>query len=417
MRRLVSLLSLALALHAIPASSSPAKSRYIVEFANDAAGRSTLAAHGGDVVLELSSVRSVAVMLPASAAAALARNPNIALIEEDPVRVPVDFVDAPILDPVTFEPTGETLPWGIQAVQADVVAPGTSQAKVCIIDSGYALGHEDLGAANVTFSTTGSAGPANQDGDGHGTHVAGTISALGDNGVGVVGVRADGQALHIVRVFGDSGAWAYGSTLVAALADCEANGAKVVSMSLGGSFKSKTEERAFADAYARGVLSIAASGNNGTSQASYPASYAAVVSVGAVDATLSRAWFSQYNAQVELAAPGVAILSTASPNDDAVGAETGYVTKNGTSMATPHVSGVAALVWSHFPNASAADVRKALQTSALDLGATGRDTQYGFGLVQAATALEHLTNPPTSGGGDTGGDPGPGTGCKGKGCK
>ena len=108
----------------------------------------------------------------------------------------------------------------------------------------------------------------------------------------------------------DATGWAYSSTLVAALDACEDAGADVISMSLGGTFKSKTEDRAFKAAAGRGVLSIAAAGNDGNTLLSYPASYNSVVSVAAIDVNKTLASFSQQNSQVELAAPGVAVLSS-----------------------------------------------------------------------------------------------------------
>jgi len=115
-----------------------------------------------------------------------------------------------------------------------------------------------------------------------------------------------------------------------------------------------------------------------------------VVSVAAIDASKSLAYFSQRNSQVEVAAPGVAVLSTLPPN--------GYASWSGTSMATPHVSAVPALIWSANPSWSAAQIRGAMQATAEDLGATGRDTSFGYGLVLAADALAYLRGgtPPTN---------------------
>ncbi|MCA1616878.1 MAG: S8 family serine peptidase, partial [Acidobacteria bacterium] len=189
---------------------------------------------------------------------------------------------------------------------------GASNRKVCIIDSGYYLGHEDLPTApNVTGDNDSGTGNWYQDGSGHGTHVAGTIAGLGGNGKGVVGVLPGNTInLHIVRVFGDDGAWAYSSDLAAAVGKCRNAGANVISMSLGGSFSSGTEQTAFNNAYNAGVLSIAAAGNAGNTSTSYPAGYGSVVSVAAVDSSETVASFSQKNSDVEIAGPGVAVLST-----------------------------------------------------------------------------------------------------------
>jgi subtilisin family serine protease len=389
---------------------------------------------------------------------------------------------------------------------------GASNRKVCIIDSGYSLGHPDLPAGgNVTgVDDPIGTGLWSTDRCGHGTHVAGTIAALGQNGSGVLGVLPSGLlSFHIVKVFGDSCAWAYSSDLVAALNQCRLAGANVVNMSLGGSVSSTLERIAFDDAYNAGVLSIAAAGNAGTTSVSYPAGYSSVVSVAAVDESKALATFSQRNADVELAAPGVGVLSTVpwlEENSVAVGGATytgtwlefaprtssngvsgvladgglcesvgpwtgrvvlcqrgnisfankvtnvhagggvaaviynnvpggflgtllspgqipaigisqedgqflvanriglqstvvsvfdetagGYEAWSGTSMATPHVAGVAALVWSHYPTKTNAEIRSALTASAQDLGAAGRDTSFGYGLVQAKAALDVLS--------------------------
>jgi PKD repeat protein len=163
-------------------------------------------------------------------------------------------------------------------------------------------------------------------------------------------------------------------------------------MSLGGSGQSAAERQAFANSYAQGMLHIAAAGNGGNSSMSYPASYDAVVSVAAVDSRENKASFSQYNSQVEIAAPGVGVNSTWNNN--------GYKSISGTSMATPHVSGVAALVWSHFPNCTNQQVRDALNATAKDKGTAGRDTSYGYGIVQAKAAYDYLAGGQCGVGGD-----------------
>lgn len=279
----------------------------------------------------------------------------------------------------------EIIPYGISLIEADAdtgLAPGSSARKVCIIDSGYDLDHPDLpdaGSGRVTgMSQTGDSW--SNPGNSHGTHVAGTIAALGGNGRGVVGVhRGTNLSLHIVKVFNDNGSWTNGSDLIEALDDCVANGSDIVSMSLGGGAPSSNESTAFAQALANnGVLSIAAASNDGDTSYSYPASYSSVVSVAAVDSSKNLAYFSNRNDQVELAAPGVNVDSTV------VGG--GYASYNGTSMATPHVSGAAALLWSNQANCTAGQIRQALAVSAEDLGAAGPDDSFGYGLIKVNTA-------------------------------
>ncbi len=360
-------MSIPTALDAKPKDSEADQSqRYIVKFKKGSKASLMGAVRNtqGQVNRELDKHNLMAVTLPPQAAEQLKKRADVELVEIDPKR----------------ELLAESTPYGISMVEADLLTDHlTSNMTVCIMDTGYDLGHEDLQTTGVTGDDGyGSFDTGNwfEDGHGHGTHVAGTIAALGNNGVGVVGVNPSGNLnLHIVKVFNNAGSWAYGSDLVAAVDQCQAAGAKVISMSLGGSGSSSAEQAAFDNAYANGVLSIAAAGNGGNSSMSYPASYDSVISVAAVDSSGNKASFSQYNSQVEIAAPGVGVNSTLPGNT--------YAAWNGTSMATPHVSGVAALVWSYYPTCTNDQVRVAMAKSAEDRGSAGRDNSYGYGIVKA----------------------------------
>jgi serine protease len=160
-------------------------------------------------------------------------------------------------------------------------------------------------------------------------------------------------------------------------------------MSLGHAGFGSTENSAFADLFSSNILIVAAAGNAGNTDLVYPASYDSVVSVAAVDSNKNVAYFSHRNAHVEIAAPGVRVLSTVPMGTGYV--QRNYAYKSGTSMATPHVSGVAALIWSHDATKTASEVRAALQGGAQDLGDNGRDNSTGYGLVQAAAACATLT--------------------------
>ncbi|MFB2927104.1 S8 family peptidase [Aeromonas hydrophila] len=344
---------------------------------------------GGELALALPEQHALALWLPAAAATALAHNPNVLWVEPDAKRYA----------------SAETLPYGIPMVQAPQLSDAAAgEVLVCIIDSGYSGGHPDLPhGAQVQGSNDAGTGSWSSDENGHGTHVAGTIAAVGGNDLGVVGVLPNQSVpLQIVKVFGANG-WAYSSNLVGALNACKQGMSNrgftrmVINMSLGGSVPSKTEEQAFNQAYGQNVLSVAAAGNAGNTSKSYPASYSSVVSVAAIDANKQLAYFSQRNDQVELAAPGVSVLSTV---------PTGYAYYSGTSMATPHVVGVAALVWSLRLECSNDQLRQTLRSSAQDLGALGRDNSYGYGLVQAKAAADRMAlgcGPGTGGSGKPGG--------------
>ena len=381
------------------------ETRYIVTFKEDTSKASNLTAqarqmarndvlraHGAQMKLNLDSINAAAVKLTKKQLKALSQDDRVAFVEVDPIRhlitnVNRDFDGA--MREVT--PQAENNPYGVALVQADQVSDAnTGNRMVCIMDTGYEGDHEDL-VPNTSPLITGdnndglgnNTGNWWQPGHPHGTHVAGTIAALGGNGKGVTSVNPSGLLkVHNVKVFGNSGSWGYGSDLVRAIEQCDAAGANITSMSLGGSASSQAEANAFAAT--SGILHIAAAGNDGNSSMSYPASYDEVMSVGALNSSKNIASFSQYNSQVEIAAPGVSVRSTVLNN--------GYSNYDGTSMATPHVSAVAALVWSHYTSCNAAQIRAAINNTAEDLGSAGRDNYYGYGLVQAKDMYDELAN-------------------------
>ncbi|KAL3781434.1 hypothetical protein HJC23_000997 [Cyclotella cryptica] len=282
----------------------------------------------------------------------------------------------------------DTVPYGIKLVQAPALWSSTRNPvpiKVCIVDTGYDLGHIDLPKDGVTSSPTDFEN-AFHDGDGHGTHVAGIIGALGNDG-GVVGVNPTSNTIsfHIAKALGDDGRGS-ASTVIEGVEGCLDAGAKIITLSLGGGKRSSIQEKLFREAYDNGVLVFAASGNSGTSVSEYPASYPYVISVAAVDQDEKYASFSNFNDQVELVGPGVSIKSTL-PGDK-------YGILSGTSMAAPHVAGAAALVWSFFPECSNNQIRNVLAVTAKDVNpstsASGCNSKTGFGLIQAKAAFDML---------------------------
>ena len=261
--------------------------------------------------------------------------------------------------------------------------PATGGVKIGIIDTGIDQMHPELSGKAVDCATA-IGGPLTSgqcpDDNMHGTHVAGTIGAKANNATGVAGVAFNStfsicKALHS----------AAGVGLTSDIANCinwtHERGAKVISMSLGGG-NSTTLHQAVQNAWkgggASGSVLIAAAGNDGDATLNYPAAYAEVVSVAATDDNDARASFSNANADVEVAAPGDSILSTIPGGQ--------YFRLSGTSMATPHASGVAGVLWQLFPADTAAGIRSRLTAAVDDLGPAGRDPSFGFGRVNLCKA-------------------------------
>lgn len=359
----------------VPAGAAPSDGmpvRSIVVFESGARTRAEAAIErlGGVKLQSLPLVNGAVFTLPETAAErAVGRLDGVAYVERDAVVYAVKR-PAPA-------PPAEIVTPNMTQIQADQVWPeNTGDAvKVAIVDTGIDLGHADLAVAGGV-SEVGYTSSFNDD-NGHGTHVAGIVAAL-DNTVGVVGVGPDID-LYAVKVLNRKGS-GYTSDIIAGLGWCQANGIDVVNMSLGSSAYSESFETACRNLYASGTVIVAAAGNSGTLEPFYPAAYDGVVGVGAVDSANVLASFSTTGAHVDLAAPGVSIYSTYKGNT--------YKTLSGTSMASPHVAGVAALVIRADTDGwNPAEIVSHLESGALDLGSTGWDAAYGHGLVQAASAV------------------------------
>jgi thermitase len=259
--------------------------------------------------------------------------------------------------------------------------PSTGGIRVGMLDTGIDQNHVDLqGRTKACARATTGSGAITvgqcPDDNGHGTHTSGTVAALTNNGVGVAGVATNAE-LAIFKGF-NSGGSGFDADLIAGLHWLSTTGqAKVINNSWGGPGSPGLQaEVQFDDA--NGVLNIAAAGNSGCNCISFPAGYPEVIGVPATDHNDLRASFSNMNSDNEIAGPGVSILST-TPNNT-------YSFFSGTSMATPHVVGVAALVEWKFGTDNHA-TRTILDNSVDDLGVAGRDTSFGFGRINLAKAM------------------------------
>ena len=224
-----------------------------------------------------------------------------------------------------------------------------------------------------------------QDDDGHGTHVAGIAAAEANNGIGVAGL-AWGATLMPVKVMEDRYSPAWYFDVVAGMVYATDNGAAIINLSLGGEEPSQTLEEAVVYAHQRGVLVVAAAGND-DGPILYPAAYDPVLAVGATDGADRRASFSNHGPKLDVVAPGEDILSTWPRGGSCF-------RLSGTSMAAPHVAGLAALVWAADPHLTNDGVAAIIEGTAADLGDPGWDEEHGHGRMDAYAAVVSVS-PPT----------------------
>jgi serine protease len=286
---------------------------------------------------------------------------------------------------------------GIQMEEAWDISTGAG-VTVAVVDTGIRKGTDLANTCFVSGYDFVNSDTDPTDDNGHGTHVAGTVAQSTNNGVGVAGV-AYKSCLMPVKVLDATGAGTYANVALGIRYAAD-NGAKVINLSLGGSEPSDTLEGALAYAYGKGVTVVAAAGNDSSPTLSYPAAYDAyVIAVGATRYDETLAYYSNYGPSLDLVAPGgdLNVDQNGDGYGDGVLQQTfrktgrviswGYYFFQGTSMAAPHVSGVAALLIANGNATTQDQVRTALQETAEDLGATGRDDTYGYGLVNAYAAL------------------------------
>lgn len=339
---------------------------------------------GGRITHAFHFIPVIAANVPDEAWNGLSRNPHVVSVDPDGT---VWAIDAELDNT-----------WGVKRIGTGTVhANGNSGfgIKVAVIDSGTDYTHPDLALNHGGGYDFVNNDPDPMDDHGHGTHVAGTVAARDDD-IGVVGAAPTAK-LYALKVLSASGSGSW-SNVIAALQWAVDNGIQATNNSYGsGVNPGGAVETAFNAAEAAGIVNVAAAGNSGNcggqgNNVGWPARYASVIAVAATNQNDTRPCFSSTGDQVELAAPGVAINSTKLGG--------GYVEFNGTSMASPHVAGTAALLISAgIADANANgrvndEVRSVMNSTALDLGAAGRDSHYGWGLVQAAAAVAAVAPPP-----------------------
>ena len=483
------------------ASSASDRARVLVGFdrAPTASDRAAIARAGGAVRRDFSEIGALAVEIAGSGVGDLARLGGVSYVEPDELRYPLGLADAQLVPSLSNGLYGLITTKSVAAHARGVTGVGIN---ACVADTSIDYNHPDI-APNYrggidTFSDDND--PINDDGETHGTHVAGTVLAA-NNTVGVLGVAYSANLYH-ARVLGPNGGSS--SDIMAGVRWLvETAGCKVVNLSLGGGSKSRTEENFYKSMRSKGALVVAAAGNDGRTRLSYPAGYAVNISVAAVDRNNALASFSNTGRGLDISAPGVTVLSSVPANQGSeasvtagsdfvafgmefagttagvtgtlvdcglgqagecpasvagnialirrgtisfadkvtnamnAGATAAIIYNNvagdftgtlgaagnwipavsvsdvtgaallgnvgttatvvnqlsswdhydGTSMATPHVTGAIALIWSVNPAQSNSTVESRLFDTATDLGAAGYDTTFGRGIVNADAAV------------------------------
>lgn len=320
----------------------------------------------------------ISALLDEAEADTLRRDPRVAYVAENLWVQAIDVIPGAEYDTA----------WGVSHIgarQAHEAGYQGQDVRVAVLDTGIDYRHPDLslryaGGYDFVFDDD---DPMDDSSSQHGTHAAGIIVAQ-LNGEGVVGVAPQAR-IYGVKVLDGAG---FGSLewLIEGIDWAIANEMHIINLSLAFDENSLAVQDACDRAWAAGLLLVASAGNTGGGAALYPATYESVIAVNATDKDDLLGAFSAMDTRIELAAPGMSIVSTSRNNQ--------YISLSGTSQAAPHVAGTAALLLAADPTWSNEQIRLRLQQSAVDLGATGRDAYFGFGRVDAAAAL-NLDAPPT----------------------
>jgi len=392
----------------IPANAPYAPDRIVVRFKKDLSPAQVAqlnASQGATVIDEIPQIGVKILNVPVGEVEA-----KIAAYRADPR---VEFAEPDYIAQPVYEPNdpyySDGTQWGPQKIEAPLawdLSKGDPSVVVAVVDWGVDLQHPDLAAklwtnpgeiADNGIDDDGNGyiddvygwDFANDDNDpqddyGHGTHCAGIAAAATDNGVGIAGVGFNSRIMAVKVGDGSTGKARY-SDIAQGIIYAADNGAKVISLSLGGYAFSSYLESAVNHAWNAGCVLVGAAGNNNSSDPFYPAAYDNVMGVSATDQDDVKASWSNYGSYISVAAPGVSIYSTYW-NDDST-----YAYMSGTSMAAPHVAGLAALLFSQDDTRTNATVRSLIEETADDLGDEGWDQYYGYGRINAYRAVGRVT--------------------------
>lgn len=291
-------------------------------------------------------------------------------------------------DPMYHSSTLVYAPQLIGAPTAWDFTLGDPNVVIAILDTGINASHPEFAGRILPGYDFINNDTDPSDDNGHGTHVAGTAAAGTNNGIGNVGI-CGGCSILPVKVLSNTGSGLW-SQVAAGITFAADHGANVINLSLGGYSPSSTMQAAIAYAQQKSVLVIGAAGNDHRGDDFYPAAFDNVIGVGATDSHDVIWPLSNYGSYVDVSAPGVTIFNTFNDLNNYYG---GYALYNGTSMAAPHVAGLAGLLFSQNQNRTAEQVSNLITSTVKDLGAPGWDPIYGWGRIDAGKALTQDASP------------------------
>ena len=392
------------------ANAAYASDRIVVKFKEGLSPVHTAELHAGQGTTVVAEVPQIGVQILSVPPGEV--ETRIAAFRADPS---VEYAEPDYIAQSTYEPNdpyyGDATQWGPQKIfapEAWDICAGDPNVVIAVLDWGVDLQHPDLQAKMWTnadeIPNNGSDDDGNgyiddvygwdfanddndpQDDYGHGSHVGGIAAAATDNGVGIAGVGFNSSIMAVKVGDGATGTAAY-SDIAYGIMYAADNGAKVINLSLGGYAFSGFLEAVVNYAWDAGCVLVGAVGNNNVSDPFYPAAYDNVIGVSGTDQNDAKASWSNYGPQVSVAAPGVSIYSTYWNSGST------YAHMSGTSMAAPHVAGLAALLFAQDGTRSSATVRSLIEDNADDLGDAGWDQYYGYGRINAYRALETVAAP------------------------
>lgn len=374
---------------ASPGGAAIAPDRLLVQYKSDAPVVTEAASIDGisvKVVDTLAEIRTQVLQVPPQRLgeiyAQLQRDPNVQSVSYDVVTEVAAIPDDPYLVAGM-----QWAPQQIQAPEAWDLSTG-EDVIIAVVDSGVAPDHPDLRQRLIPGYNLYDNNDNTADGCGHGTHMAGIVAATTNNHEGVAGI-AHAANIMPVKVMNDACSGSY-SRLIRGIIYAVDQDARIIVISSGATVESGALRDALIYARSRGVFIAAAAGNNSGSALFYPAAYPEVMSVAGTDQNDQRYTLSNFGNEIDIAAPANHIYSTY------WSADTGstYEFMSGTSMASPHVAGVAALLWARNPQLSVQAIEEIIRTSADDLGAPGWDPYFGAGRVNALRAVMAADSPP-----------------------